>query len=101
MPYDSTLPVENTPVDAAQMRDQFNGLNDLITGLSVQSDNLANQINDLPHFIDLDEQINAKAAGPCDTVDPVSLVVSNPPTQAQVLAIANKVNEMLARMKRT
>ena len=101
MPFDTTLPVEDTELDAAQMRDQFNGLNDLITGLSVQSDNLANQINDLPHFIDLDEQITAKAAGPCEQVNPLAMTVSNPPTQAQVQAIANKLDELLARLKRT
>ena len=36
MAFDPTLPVENTPVDAVQMRAQFNGLKALIDALQTQ-----------------------------------------------------------------
>ena len=33
MPYDPTLPLEGTPLDAVQMRSQLNGLKDLIDAI--------------------------------------------------------------------
>ena len=36
MAFNPNLPVENTPLDAAQMRDQFNGLKAIIDGLQAQ-----------------------------------------------------------------
>ena len=36
MAFDPTLPVENTPVDAVQMRAQFNGLKALMDALQAQ-----------------------------------------------------------------
>ncbi len=36
MAFSPTLPVENTPLDAAQMRDQFNGLKALIDAQQIQ-----------------------------------------------------------------
>ena len=44
--------------------------------------------------------IIANAAGPPSSVAALNLSVSNPPTQAQVQAIANKVDELIARLKR-
>ena len=48
MAFDPTLPVENTDLDAAQMRDQFNGLKDIIDALQQQVNAqawLLNQLN--------------------------------------------------------
>ena len=36
MAFNPTLPIENTPLDAAQMRDQFNGLKAIIDDLQNQ-----------------------------------------------------------------
>jgi len=48
MAFNPTLPVENTDLDAAQMRDQFNGLKDIIDALQQQVNAqawLLNQLN--------------------------------------------------------
>jgi hypothetical protein len=45
MAFNPALPVENTPLDAAQMRDQFNGLKAIIDGLQAQLAPLVPQLN--------------------------------------------------------
>jgi hypothetical protein len=86
MPFDPTLPVDHSQIVAAELRDQFNGLNDLITNS--------------PSFDDVNNIITAQAAGNCNTVAALNLTVSNPPTQAQVQAIVTKLNELIAKLKR-
>lgn len=41
MPFDPTLPVNNSPIVSAELRNQFNGLKGLIDGLQAQIDALA------------------------------------------------------------
>ena len=86
MAFDPTLPVEDTPLDAAQMRDQLNGLKDLIDALP-QSDAMW-------------AELDAQAAGPCKNVAELNLTVSNPPTQAEVQAIADRLDLLLFNLKR-
>jgi len=66
-------------ISSSELRNQFNGLNELIIGLQDQCD-------DTPH--------NTNGIGQ------LSLTISNPPTQAQVQAIADKIDEMLSVMFR-
>jgi len=56
MAFNPTLPVENTPLDAAQMRDQFNGLKALIDAQQQQLDSQEQEIDAQT------TQINAQAA---------------------------------------
>lgn len=86
MPYDPTKPVENTPLDAAQIRNQFAGLNDLIQERVI--------------YVDLYDGINAGSAGPVLDVDLLTLTISNPPTQAEVQTIVDRFNEALTKLKR-
>ena len=74
-------------VDSPAMRGQLNALNDLIT--------------DLPTAADVDYSIRAQSAQNCDGVGFLNLTASNPPTQAQVQAIANKIDELLHALKRS
>jgi hypothetical protein len=87
MPYDPTKPVNGAPIVSAELRSQFAGLNE--------------QIQDRVLYADFYDGINAGSAGPVLDVDLLNLTVSNPPTQTQVQAIANKIDEMLAKLKRT
>jgi len=48
MPFDPTLPQENTVADAAQMRAQFNGLKDLIDAVSGITSAQVDAVNTLP-----------------------------------------------------
>jgi PleD family two-component response regulator len=86
MPYDPTLPVENSPILSAELRSQFQGLkeevDDRVTGPYV------------------DGAIAAQAAANCDSVDNLTATVSNPPTQAQVQALVDKLTELMNVLKR-
>ena len=48
MPYDPTLPQENTVADAVQMRAQLNGLKDLIDAVSGVTSAVVDAVNTLP-----------------------------------------------------
>ena len=67
------------------MRCQFNGL--------------AEQIADRPDFGLLDDIINTQTGKPT-TVDPLSLTISNPPTQLEVQTIVEAFNNLLDSLKR-
>ena len=68
MAFNPDKPEENTPLDAAEMRNQFNGLNDLITAMGSK----------------------------CDGVVPLNIPFHDPPTRAEIQAVADKLNEMLS-----
>ena len=86
MAYDSTKPANSSPIIAAELRNQFAGLNDDIQQRALS--------------IDVQDSINAQTSGEVNDVNPLNLSVSNPPTQAQVQAIANKLDELLTGLKR-
>ena len=67
MPFDSTLPKNNAPIVAAEMRDQFQEIQNNVDAVREQ----------------------------LQIVQPLALTVSNPPTQAQVQALANKLDELI------
>ena len=46
--FDPTLPQENTPVDAVQMRGQLNGLKDLIDAIATLNAAVVDGVNTLP-----------------------------------------------------
>ena len=79
MAYDPTLPANNSLILSSELRNQFNSLNELIIGLQDQCD-------DTPHNT--------------NGISQLSLTTSNPPTQAEVQAIRDKINEMLTAMFR-
>jgi hypothetical protein len=67
MPFDATLPKNNAPIVSEELRNQFQGIQDNIDSVREQ----------------------------LQSVQPLGLTVSNPPTQAQVQAIANKLDELI------
>ena len=86
MPYDPTKPVNGTLVDAAELRSQFAGLKTEIDARLTTSQ--------------AEMLIESASAGPTTGVAHLNLAVSNPPTQAQVQALANKVDELIAYLNR-
>jgi hypothetical protein len=82
MPYDPTLPVNNSLVSSSELRNQFTGLKSIIDSNATNTANL----------------ISATALNPSVTV--LSQSISNPPTQAQVQAIQNKLNELINAITR-
>jgi hypothetical protein len=87
MAYDPTLPVNNSQVSSSELRNQF-------TGLKVLMDFNANAATNA-----LNTAINGTAVNP-ESVTTLSQTISNPPTQAQVQAIQNKLNELITAITR-
>ena len=79
MAFDPTLPVNNSLVSSAELRNQFNGLNEQIVLMQ-------DQVDDTPHNT--------------NGIAQLSLTISNPPSKAEVEAIRDKINEMLTVMFR-
>jgi hypothetical protein len=92
MAFDPTKPVENSPLDAAEMRNQFNGLNDTLT-------TVAGQMATLPTVDEMLDTISAQAPRSVDGLATLTLTISNPPTQAQVQAILNAFNSLVLALK--
>lgn len=86
MPFDPTLPVNNSLVSSSELRNQFTGLKTVI------NDN-ANAA-----ALALNNAIEGTAVNPA--VNVLSQSISNPPTQAQVQAIQNKINELINAITR-
>ena len=80
MPYDPTLPKDNSLVAAGELRGQFAGLKSLI--------------DQHPSFADVDTEI-AKFGPQPMSVTGLGLTVSDPPTQSEVQAIADKLDELI------
>jgi hypothetical protein len=87
MAFDPTLPATNSPIVSAELRNQFNGLKALVDAQ--------------PTLLQVNSAIVNGAAGNCNGVEALAVTVSNPPTQAQVQAIVDKLNELMAALQRT
>jgi hypothetical protein len=84
MAFNATLPQTNAPITSAELRAQFTGLKTLIDAVPT-SPNMASAITN---------QVAADLVG----VTPLSLSISNPPTQAQVTAILDRLNLLITRL---
>lgn len=82
MPFDPTLPVNNSLISSSELRNQLNGLKSLIDNVEVE----------------LNNAIAGTAVNPA--VNVLGQSISNPPTQAQVQAIQNKHNELINAITR-
>ena len=87
MPYDPTLPADHAPIVAAELRNQFAGLNDLIEAV--------------PTSAAMTTALTAQTAGHCEYIPPPVFTVSDPPTQAEVQAIVQFVNDLYVALTRT
>jgi hypothetical protein len=86
MPFDPTLPVNNSLVSSSELRNQFTGLKTIVD----QNASAANAA--------LINAIAGTAMNPA--VNVLGQSISNPPTQAQVQAIQNKLNELINAITR-
>jgi N-acyl-D-aspartate/D-glutamate deacylase len=86
MPFNPTLPLSNSAITSAELRSQFNGLKA--------------EIDDRPNAGQVDAMIAGGAAALPAGVATLGMSVSNPPTQAEVQAIADKLDELLVILKR-
>ena len=86
MAFDPTLPANSSQISSPELRNQF-------TGLKALMDFNANAATNA-----LSAAINGTAVNP--SVTTLSQTISNPPTQAQVQAIQNKINELINAITR-
>jgi hypothetical protein len=87
MAFDPTLPVNNSQISSSELRNQFTSLKSIVdANASTAASNLTTAIN-------------GTAQTP-DSVTTLSQTISNPPTQAQVQAIQNKINELITAITR-
>ena len=87
MAYDPTKPANNSLLSSSEMRAQLAGLKSEID-TKVTADEVNNAI------------ISGSAGPVAGQIEFLSLIVSNPPTQAQVQAIADKLDELMSLLKR-
>jgi hypothetical protein len=82
MAFDPTLPANNSLISSSELRNRLNGLKSLIDNVEVE----------------LNNAIAGTAVNPA--VNLLGQSISNPPTQAQVQAIQNKLNELINAITR-
>jgi hypothetical protein len=86
MPYDPTKPANGSPIVAVELRNQFIALNE--------------EIILRPTFANMTDNIALQSAALPDSVPALGLVISDPPTQAEVQAIVDAYNALLQVLKR-
>ena len=86
MPFDPTLPVNNSPIVSVELRNQFAGLKTLIDAQAAQ-------------IADLQTQVANRAILP--TMEPFDQSISDPPTQADLQKIVDWANALLAELNGT
>ena len=80
MPFDPNKPAEDSPLDAAEVRNQFNALKDLIDAQAAQ-------------IADLQTQLATRATNP--GMPHMSIAFSNPPTAAQLNDAQSFINDLV------
>ena len=78
MPFDPTLPVDHSPIVAAELRNQFNSLNDPMVMQQNRWDALAAALAD---------------------ITPMNMMVSDPPTMNEVQSLVYQMDAILAAVK--
>ena len=81
MAFNANLPQANSPISSAELRDQFNALKALID----QRPTMA--------------EVTSSTAANVNNIEPVTTTFSNPPTQADLVTIAVKLNELLNQLQ--
>jgi hypothetical protein len=85
MAFDPTKPAANSPVSSVELRNQFTGLQTNIQAKASEDDCL--------------NRLSTTARNPT-ALSGMGMVVSDPPTQAEVQAISNQLDSLLDLLKR-
>ena len=97
MAFDPTKPAPGDDLDAVLVRAQLNALKALIDAQAAQNATQAGQI------ASLQAQLNAAIAGTAQNIPGVAalgIVISDPPQQGEVQAVADKVDELINTLLR-
>ena len=98
MSFDPTKPIDVDFIVAAELHNQFNGLKALIDTVPSGPPGPAGPAGEVTAADLVNERIN-HARNPTG-VSPLSLVASDPPTQAEFQALIDKVNELITALRR-
>jgi len=85
MPFNPALPASNSPLNAAEMRGQLTALNTDVQTRATQAQ--------------LAAEIGGTSAN-SNGVGTLGMSVSDPPTQVEVQAIADKLDELINALRR-
>lgn len=101
MPFDPTLPIEGTPLDAAQMRDQLNGLADLIDEIPAGPEGPPGPTGPQGEVTinDLSTAINGTARNPT-SVSPLFITPDSTYDPAQLQAVIDRLNDLITAARR-
>lgn len=101
MAFNPSLPVAGSEIDAVELRAQFNGLRDEVAAIPAGPPG-ANGADGAPGEVSaadlLNERIN-HARNPTG-VAALGLMVSDPPTQAELQVVAAKLDELIVALRR-
>src|SRR5436190_22685214 len=97
MPFDPSKPASHSPLASAEMRAQLTALKDEIDDLPTNA-----QVNDAVTGAITTATSNAAANSSANTnsVSLLGFTVSDPPTQSEMQAILEKVNEFINAARR-
>jgi len=109
--FDPTKPVENTPLDAAGIRDQFNSLNDRIESLEQANVDLQATLADLQTQINeriteaqldniMSDYVSNNSSANTNAIGTDDDTLSDPPIFDDIDNLRNKLNELINSLKR-
>ncbi len=95
MAFDPTLPADQSEITAPELRGQFNGLKALVDAVPAGPQGPPGEVTEQEL---LNERIN-HARNPT-SLSALGLSVSDPPTQAEVQALAVRLDDLLTALQR-
>ena len=91
--FDPAKPADNALAEAAELRDQFNALKDLI-------DSLQSQIDERPDRAEVNQSIQEMSSANVNNLDTDTTTLHDPPTFDDLDAIRNTLNGLMLALKR-
>ena len=87
MAFNPALPQTNAPIESAERRGQLNALKTLI--------------DELPTSAAMQAVLASQTSGSVLSLVPYVTPITDPPTQAQMMAVADKLNELIDLLNRS
>ena len=100
MAFNPNLPVDDSPLDAAEMRGQLNALKALNDAQAAQIAALQTALNAKPSMDDVNAAITANSSANVNNVDTLDLNPSDPPTQNDVYQAIYRLNVLILGLHR-
>src|SRR5438128_1397012 len=101
MPFDPTLPANNSLISSAELRAQFNGLQDNIAGVAITLGEVADTrptSGDVAGL--LNSYVEANTPASVNAITIADFDISDPPTTVEVTAVKDKLNELITALRR-